>query len=290
MLPESENTIRQPLWQQAGLLAVAALLLYFPVMTKLVHDWWGDPNFSHGFLIPPLAGYLIWQRKEKLVATPARPSNWGLLIAVAAAALLFLGSLGAELFLTRVSLVLMLAALLVFFAGWKGLSLLAVPLAVLLLMIPVPQVVFNQVAFPLQLTASRFASGCLSSLGVPVLREGNLILLPNNVTLEVVEACSGIRSLMSLLSLGVAYSYFFESSLAVRWILIGATIPIAVMANGLRITGTGVLTYLVGGQAAEGFFHVFSGWMVFVCAFLILVVVHRIISLCRGGFHRGAVI
>ncbi len=269
------------------LVATAVLVLYAPVLAQLAREWWHDPNFSHGFLISPLAGFLVWQRRKQLLATVVRPSNWGFVFACGAVAVLFAGSLGAELFLTRISLVGMLASMVVFFFGWRWLRLLLFPLAVLLLMIPIPQIIFNQVAFPLQLAASRFAGGGLSSVGVPVLREGNLILLPNNVTLEVAEACSGIRSLMALLALGVTYGHFFETRQAVRWILVAGTVPIAVVANGLRITGTGLLTYFFGEQAAEGFFHLFSGWVVFLFAFALLVILHKLLGLSWRVFARA---
>jgi exosortase len=270
-----------------GIVAAATLALYAPVLAKLARDWWHDPNYAHGFLIPPLAAYLIWENRRILAETPSRPSNWGLPFAIGAAALLFLGSLGSELFLTRVSIVFMLASLVVFFFGWQWLRRLAFPFAMLLLMIPIPEILFNEVSFPLQLAATRLAGGFLQDVGVPVYLEGNLILLPNNLTLEIAVACSGVRSLMALFTAGVAYAYFLDNRPAVRWILVAATIPIAVIANGVRIAGTGVLTYVVSEKAAEDYFHAFSGWMVFMCAFLLLVSLHKLISLCWSGFHRG---
>jgi exosortase len=266
-------------WVKLGIVAAAALALYAPVMAKLAQDWWHNPNYSQGFLIPPLAAYLVWDNRRTLAETPSKPSNWGLAFALGAAAVLFLGSLGAELFLTRISLVLMIASLVVFLFGWQWLHRLVFPLAVLLMMIPIPEIIFNQIALPLQLAATRLAGGFLSLVGVPAFLDGNLIELPNNVTLEVAEACSGIRSLMALLALGLTYAYFFDSRPAVRWILLAATLPIAIVANGVRIAGTGVLTYLVSQDAAEGYFHVFSGWLVFVVAFLMFVALHKLISL-----------
>jgi exosortase len=249
------------------------------VLAKLGRDWWQNPNYSQGFLIPPLAAYLIWEKRHALAKTPARPSNWGLGLAIGAAGVLFLGSLGAEIFLTRVSLVFMLASLVVFLLGWQWLRALAFPLAVLLLMIPIPEIIFNELAFPLQLAATHFAGGLLGGVGIPVYLEGNLIELPHNVTLEVVEACSGIRSLMALIALGVTYAHFFNARRVVRWTLIVATFPIAIIANGIRIAGTGVLTYWIGQEAAEGYFHIFSGWVVFISAFVILVTLHKVVSL-----------
>jgi exosortase len=274
-----KTRLNQEDWLKLGVVGAAGLALYAPVMAKLAQDWWQNPNYSQGFLIPPLAAYLIWDNRRALEETPSKPSNWGLAFALGAAALLFLGSLGAELFLTRISLVFMLASLVIFLFGWQWLRRLVFPLAVLLMMIPIPEIIFNQVALPLQLAATHLAGAFLSLVGVPAYLEGNLIELPNNVTLEVAEACSGIRSLMALFALGVTYAYFFDSRRWVRWTLVAATLPIAVIANGVRIAGTGVLTYLVSQDAAEGYFHVFSGWLVFVVAFLMFVALHKIISI-----------
>jgi exosortase len=269
-----------------GVVTAAVMALYAPVMVKLALDWWHDPNYSYGFLIPPLAAYLIWVNRERLIETPMRPSNWGLALAIGAAGVLFLGSLGAELFLTRISLIGMLAALVVYLFGWRWLWRLAFPFCMLLLMIPPPEIIFNQVAFPMQLAATRMAGGFLGGLGIPVLLEGNLIQLPNNVTLEVAVACSGVRSLMALFAAGVTYAYFLDSRQAIRWILISATIPIAVIANGVRIAGTGMLSYLVSERAAEGYFHLFSGWVIFASGFLLIVGLHKSVSLFWRGFER----
>ncbi len=272
-------------WLKMGPVAAAALLLYSPMLVKLVSDWYHNSDNSHGFFIPPLAAYVAWRKGREPGSPEGRPSNGGMLIALVAVALLFVGSLGAELFLTRFSLVVMLSALVVFFYGWRWLRQMAFPLAMLLLMIPIPRIIFNQVLFDLQLTATRLASSCLSSVGVPVLREGNMIFLANNVTLEVAEACSGIRSVMALLALAVTYGYFLERRSSIRWILLLATVPIAVLANGLRIAGTGLLTFSIGEEAAEGFFHTFSGWLVFVYAVLVLFLLHRLLLLAMRALH-----
>lgn len=187
------------------------------------------------------------------------------------------------MFLSRVSLVSLLGSMVVFFFGWKWLRHVIFPLLVLLLMIPLPQIIFNQIAFPLQLAATRLACSSLVLLGVPVLREGNLIFLPHNVTLEVAEACSGIRSLSALTALGVAYSWLFDSRQGVRALLVASTIPVAVVANSLRIAGTGLVTFFVSESAASGFFHALSGWVVFLSAFVLIVMLHWLIRLLWRG-------
>jgi len=266
-------------WGKLGLVLGACLTLYYPVLVQLALEWKNNANFSHGFLIPPLAAFLVWDRRHALGRLPLRPSNWGLVGLALALGILFLGSLGAELFLTRFSLLLVLASLAVFLFGWRCLRGLIYPLGVLALMIPIPQIIFNQIAFPMQLAASRLACGGLRVLGIPVLREGNLIFLPHEITLEVAEACSGIRSLWALVALGVAYGRFFETQNDKRVILLANTIPIAIIANSIRIAGTGLLTYFVGEQAGEGFFHALSGGVVFLCAFLLLVLLHGSLKL-----------
>jgi exosortase len=189
--------------------------------------------------------------------------------------------LGAELFLSRSSLVLLLGGMFVYFAGWRHFRVLLFPWVVLFLMIPIPVIIFNEIAFPLQFLASQLATWLLAVLGVPVLREGNVIHLPV-MSLEVVEACSGIRSLVSLTALAVIYGYFVETRNLWRAALVIAAIPIAVAANGLRIMGTGLVVQYWDPQKGEGFFHTFSGWIIFVLSLAMLFAVHWMIKLLRG--------
>lgn len=262
----------------AGALALASFaLLFFDVGRKLVSDWSTDDNYSHGFLVVPVALYLAWERKDALAAAPARPSALGLVVVAGSLLVLGAGMLGAELFLTRVAIVGVLVGAVLFVWGWTHLRLLAFPLAFLLLMIPLPAIVFNQIALPLQLLASRVGEAGLRLVGVPVLREGNLMVLAST-TLEVAEACSGIRSLVSLLTLGIVYGYFMDSRAWVRWLLALATVPIAVFTNGLRVAGTGVAAHYYGPDAAEGFLHSFSGWLVFVSALALLFALREVLN------------
>jgi exosortase len=253
-------------------LVVSAVWVYRDVLASLFHDWTHDDNYSHGLLIVPLAAYFAWERRGQLLSAPRRPSVVGLVLVLGSLALLVAGILGAEFFLSRVSLLGLLAGSVLFLLGPQHLRLLAFPLAFLLLMIPIPAIVFNQIAFPLQIIASKFGVEVMELLQVPVLREGNVIVLAAT-TLEVAEACSGIRSLISLLTLGVVYGYFTDKRWWVRAIITALTIPIAIIANGLRVAGTGVLAHHYGVEAALGFFHTFSGWLVFLFAFCLLFVV-----------------
>jgi exosortase len=269
---------------QAALLAICLAWLYGAVLARLAAQWWSDPNFSHGFLVPVFSAYVIWSQRERLGALPVRPSWSGLPILFAAMGLLVVGVLGVELFLMRASLLLACAGLVVYFLGWQFLRALLFPLAFLMLMIPLPAILFNQITFPLQLLASKLAGALLPLAGVPVLREGNVITLPA-MTLEVAEACSGIRSLMSLLTLAVVYGYVLETRSNWRVILAVAALPIAVLANSLRIVGTGLLVQYWDPDKAEGFFHTFSGWMIFVVSLVLLFLVHRTMKWMGG--HTG---
>lgn len=269
-------------WSWKALAACGALLvsfaaLYWAVIDKLVFDWANDGNYSHGFLIVPVALYFAWERRNRLVSAPCQPSVLGMVVIIGSLAMLVAGILGSELFLTRVSMVGITAGIVLFVLGWTHLRILAFPLSFLLLMIPIPAIIFNQIAFPLQLLASRFGESTLMAANIPVLREGNLIILANT-TLEVAEACSGIRSLVSLLTLGIIYSYFTDERSWVRVVTTLATIPIAIVANGLRVAGTGIAAHYYGEEAATGFFHTFSGWLVFVVAFIMLFVVMQLLQ------------
>jgi exosortase len=251
-------------------LGASFVFLYHEVIAWLVDDWDPKGDYSHGYLVAALALYFAWQRRAAIRATPRQP-GWGGFVALGASmALLLAGTAAAETFLTRISMVLAIVSGVWIIGGRNHLRLLRFPLALLLLMIPIPDIIFNRIAFPLQLMASGFGETALSYAGVPVLREGNLIVLPH-MTLEVAEACSGIRSLLALLTLSVVYGYLFEPLLGIRLLLIIATVPIAILVNGLRIAVTGVAANRYGVAAAEGLFHGLTGWTLFVAAALLLV-------------------
>lgn len=254
-------------------LSVLFLVLYGPILESLILNWWKDPNYGHGFLVPVFAGYVFWKQRERLAKISLKPSNFGFLVMVAAIALLLLGSLGAELFTSRFSMLVLVAGCVLFLGGWRFLRAITFPLGFLILMIPIPTIIYNQITFPLQLLASRFATFWLQLINVPVLREGNLIILPN-YTLEVVDACSGIRSLMTLITLAIAYGYLTERRLWVRWLLVILMVPIAIVSNAIRIMGAGLLTFRYGPSMAEGFFHEFSGWVIFVAALILMFICH----------------
>jgi exosortase len=282
------------LWRVLAI-SIAIAFAYATVLARLGHQWWVDENYSHGLLIPVIIVYILWARRDRLASEPARPSVLlGGAIVLCALFALWIGTAGAELYTQRVSLVLLLAGTVIYFWGIKLLRLLLVPAGLLLLAIPIPSIVFNKIAFPLQLFASRCAVWSMSLLDIPVLRHGNVIeLLPLGASetkkLEVVEACSGIRSLMTLVTLAVVFAYFTHPRQdppdgskrgAFAWlktygfwrstIIVLAALPIAILTNALRVSGTGVLAHYYGTEIADGFFHSFSGWVIYVVAFLLL--------------------
>jgi exosortase len=288
-------------------IAVALVFVYFTVLLKLGGDWWVDENYSHGLLIPFVVGYILWIERRRFAEVLTNPAAlWGAIGVGVSLLALWAGVAGAELFVQRLSLVLMIVSVLIYFWGFRLLRLVAVPLALLVLAIPIPQIVFNRVAFPLQLFASRCAVAAMSFFSIPVLRQGNIIeLMPLGASepkrLAVVEACSGIRSLMTLVTLAVVYAYFtkpkndhdddskpgemrtgrprsqhkvgrFLKSFTF-WrslILVVAAVPIAILTNALRVSGTGVLAHYYGTRVADGFFHTFSGWVIYIAAAVLL--------------------
>jgi exosortase len=266
-----------PLWQSV-VIGCLLLWMYFPILGRLASQWWSDPNFSHGFFVPLFSVLVIWQERSQLAGILLEPSWWGMLVLVAGLCILVLGQMGAEIFLSRASLLVVLAGLIVLFLGWNFFRAVLFPWAFLFLMIPIPAIVFNQITFPLQILASKVASTTLPWMGVPVLREGNVINLPS-MSLEVAEACSGIRSLMSLTTLAIIYGYLMERNNKVRVTLAIASIPIAVAANSFRIVGTGLLVQYWDPAKAQGFFHEFSGWLIFVISLVMLYFLHRLIRL-----------
>ncbi len=271
-----------------GLVAGALAFAYFSVAAGLVRQWETDDNYSHGFIVLPLAIWFAWHRREALRALAPRPSVAGLVVIVGSLLLLLAGTLGAELFLSRVSLVGVLAGIVLYVFGPKHLRVLAFPLAFLLLMIPLPAIVFNKIAFPLQLFASRAGAAVLDLARVPVLREGNVLVLPRQV-LDVAEACSGIRSLVSLITLAVVLGEFTLKRRWTRAALALAAIPVAIGANALRVAGTGLASHFWSPAAAQGFFHEFSGFVMFGVAFVALLAVQRLAGWIenRGTHTRG---
>ncbi len=250
-------------------LGISFAVLYYPVILKLVHDWGVDDNYSHGYFIPFIAAYMVWQRKEELERVPKKGSPWGLVLVLAGLGQFLLAWAGSEYFLQGTSMVVVLFGVVLFLWGPKLTKILWVPIAYLALMVPLPAILWNKIAFPMKLFASKVAADVIQAMGYTVLREGNILTLPNTV-LEVADACSGLRSLTSLLALSAAIAYLATMKSWKKWLLFLAAAPIAVVSNVLRLIGTAVLARHYGAGVAEGFLHTFSGWLVFILGLAML--------------------
>ena len=262
-------------WAATAWFGVLLIVIYLPVLRSLVSQWANDEDVSHGFFVPLVAGFIVWQRREQLSRLELKPSWWGLAIMAWAALQGYVGMLGAELFLQRTSFLISVLGILFLMGGAALVRALIFPLLLLPFMIPIPAIVYNQITFPLQLFASQVAEFVLNLVGIPVLRDGNVLHLASQ-DLSVAEACSGIRSLLSLTFLSLVYGYFFDKRLWMRWFLFVATIPIAILANAGRVTITGMLSE-VNPELAQGFFHSLEGWIIFIIALVMLVGLHAIV-------------
>jgi exosortase len=265
----------QPLPRQEKILLPLTLLfcatLYWTVVPKLVGDWWNDPNFSHGLLVPVFSAWLIWERRAELrVFASKRTLLPGIFLVLIGVAMLVVGMAGGEYFTMRSSLVFVTGGLFWIVFGGEGFRLCLFPLAFLFFMVPIPYILYDAIAFPLKMLASWIGEHSLNLIGVPVFREGNIISLPN-LQLEVADACSGIRSLISLMAMATATAYFMRIGVVAGTVLFLSAVPISLLTNSARIVLTGILSYRIGRSAAEGFFHEFSGWLIFLAGGVLVV-------------------
>jgi len=258
------------------LLSALVVILYAPVLRSLARQWWDDPNYGHGIFVPMFAAYILWRERDRWRALPLRANNFGFAIMLFAIGLLVLGTLGGELFTARLSLLILITGVVIFLAGFQVLRSMAFPIGYLIFMIPLPAIIYYQLTFPLQLWASRLGASGLVALGIHTVREGNLLILPN-CTLNVVEACSGIRSLLSLVAAVVAYAYMAEPSIWKRCALAVASIPIAIATNGFRLIATGVLSFFFTPAVDSGVVHLALGLGFFILAFLSVLLFHKLL-------------
>ena len=250
-------------------LLLALLILWAPVGRALLYDWGHNPNYSHGFLIPFAIAYFLWRKRQALRAAAGHPAATGLLLMLFALGAYAVGLLAAEFFLQRCAMLTFFAGVVAFLWGWKCLRWTGFEFTLAFLAIPLPAILFNALAFPLQLKASALSAGILRLIGIPVFQQGNILELPRQ-TLNVAEACSGIRSLISLISLALMVAALLPLRRWVRALLALSAIPIAILTNALRIAITGVLGRTLGVRYSEGFFHLFSGWLIFLLALCLL--------------------
>jgi exosortase len=253
-------------------LLAAANGVFAPIHYYMAIHWRIVPDYSHGFLVAPLAVYFAWERRARLRRTPIAPSWWGVVPLALGTLALTIGRLGVELMAMRTAFVLTLIGLVILMLGWQIFRVLAFPLLFLFLMVPLPQSLVNVIAFPLQLIAADMAVNALHAIGIPALREGNIIHLARTKPLFVAEACSGLRSLMALGTLAVVFAYFFRKGAVERILIVLSAIPIAIFVNAFRVGLTGYLTHTFGAQAADGVIHQTEGLFTFGLALALLLV------------------
>jgi exosortase len=274
-------------WWQPGILFLLTTWLYAPIVSHLAVQWWQDPNYIHGFFVPAFSLLLLWEDRARLAALPLKPSWSGLVILLFALFALAVGHLSSELFLPRISLLLLISGMVVFLAGWEYLLAVSFPLTFMVLMVP-SSTIFNHITFPLQILASKTASFLLTLAGVSVVREGNILLL-SSARLEVAEACSGIQSLFSLVTLAIVYGYLVETKIGMRILIALAAVPISILANALRISVTGLVLQHWGIERAQGSFHIFSGWLIFMSSLAMLFLFHRLLRILYPGTPESGI-
>ncbi len=256
------------------ILAPFALLfiIYWPTLWELVVDWYQDPNYSHGFLIPIVSGYLLWKRRDQLAAIPRRRGNGGLVVVILGLAMFVIANGAAEYFTLRLSFVVTLVGLVWFVFGKAIIKNTWFEWFFLLFMIPIPYVIYYALTFPMQILASKITANVLSFVGLAAVRQGNIIHLAD-YSLEVAEACSGMRSLVSLLALGSLFAYLTQTRLWPRLLLIASTVPVAVVGNVVRVLITAVLVFMIGDAVAHEPAHSLLGLLVFMVALVALPVI-----------------
>jgi exosortase len=261
------------------------LLCYATILYRMGVQWATDDNMGHGFFVPVVAGYVAWQRRAELLAAERKTNPWGLALVLFAALLSLAATLGVELFTARLSFVIALFGVVLYLGGTRWIRILLFPFGLLLFMIPIPSIIYAQLTLRLQGLASQLGELLITMMGIPVLRAGNTLQLPSQ-TLDIAEACSGIRSLLSLLFLSLVYAYFTDKKVWMRWALLAATIPIAIGANGIRVAVTGLLSE-VNTKLATGLYHETEGYIVFIVALAALIITHRVINLAVGKRRKA---
>lgn len=262
-------------WAPGLFLALLVGVCYWPVIGNIVHQWQSDDNMAHGWFVPVIVGYIVWERREELEGVKLKRSGWGLAVLIGSGVLACVGAVAAEIFTERVALVGTVAGLVWYLGGGEVMRRLRFPLLLLCFALPLPGLLHKQITFPLQLAATRLAEWGLELTGRTVLREGNVLELAGRM-ISVVEACSGIRALMALEFFALAYAYLFHERVWMRWALAAAAVPVAVAANAGRVMATALLGE-VDERLAEGFYHGLEGWAVFVAAMVMLMGVERVL-------------
>ena len=260
-----------------AIISITLLLLYYPTFHMFIYDWSNDDNYSHGFLVPVIVAYLIWTKKERLRALSPLPSLWGIPILLLGLSMYLVGTIGAEWFLKRASLIIVLGGVVLYLYGKAYFRLLLFPLLFLMFMVPLPAIIYSGLAFKLQLFVSIVSTKLIALAGIPIFREGNILYVSSG-PLAVEEACSGMRSIMALLALSALFAYLMYDSRLKQWILVVSALPIAVITNIIRVTTTGIVAHYWGKAFAEGILHESFGWLVFVIAFVLLFLLGKLLD------------
>ncbi|MCK4537991.1 MAG: exosortase/archaeosortase family protein [Candidatus Krumholzibacteria bacterium] len=254
---------------------ILAIIIYLPVIRGLAGQWMADPNYRHGLLIPLISGLIVWRERGSLSGPHENIGNlYGLILIFIAAGLLITGTAAAELFTARVSLPLMMFGIILYLGGRRFAGKIAFPVLFLLMMVPLPYIIYFKMTFPMQILSARLSSAILRAIGVSVIRKGNILMLPG-YTLEVVAACSGLRSLMTMITLSMVFAYFSSLGKTKKIILVACSVPVAIAANMIRLVVTALGAYTVGAGFADGPLHEISGLIVFLAGMLLLM-------LCAG--------
>lgn len=255
-------------WLKIAVPCIIAGILYGRIVQEMAADWWNEPSYSYGMLIPPLALYIAWLRRRITLELPETPDNRGLIVSFLAALMFLTGKAGAEYFVTRLSMVVLLTGVIWTFWGKARLQTLAFPLLLLACMVPLPTLLYNTITTPLQLFASGVAADVARFFGITVFRDGNIMHLAG-ISLGVEEACSGLNSLSAMMVASLMIGFLQCSRPLTRLLLFLFSIPLSIAANVLRVSGTAILADYHE-EFAMGFYHSFSGWLVFVVGFLLL--------------------
>jgi exosortase len=272
-------------WRIVAWFGGLLVLCYAQILYRMGVQWATDENMGHGFFVPIVAGYIAWRRRDALTFDPQKPNLWGLATVIFAALLSLVATLGVELFTARLSFVIALFGVILYLGGTRWIKTLLFPLGLLLFMIPIPTIIYAQLTLHLQILASQLGEMLITLMGIPVLRAGNTLQLPSQ-TLDIAEACSGIRSLLSLMFLSLVFAYFMDKKVWMRWALLVATVPIAIGANGIRVALTGLLSE-IDTKLASGMYHETEGYIVFIVALSALFLTHRLINLVAKRFGKA---
>jgi exosortase len=277
----ANSSSRNSMTTRISILLFLWLICFAPILPKLFWKWLDSPENSHGILVPFISLYLVWQQRGKLGVAGVLSSGWGAVVLIGSMVLYLFGYAGGIDIVPRTMIVFSLCGLILFVLGKDIFRILAFPILFLLFMIPSPDTLMNMVSFPLQLFATKISHLLIQAFGIPSLREGNMLYFAQT-QLEVAEACSGIRSMMAFTMLSFLFAYIMPPIWGKRACIIVSAIPLALFANIVRVTGTGVLAHFYGAKVARGFLHEFSGLAVFAFGFMLLFLEYSFLARTRS--------